>query len=301
MGMVSPKDTIAASDGAGVVLKTGSAVTSVQPGDRIVTHMCPETYPNSTPGTLGEDTLPTMAHIGAGLGQGLNGTLTTHGVFAETSVVKIGDNTSFPEAATLSCSGITAWNCLFGIKGRELKEGDWVLVQGSGGVSVNALQFAHAVGAKVVATTSNEDKGTLLKDLGASDVINYRTTPDWATPAKALTPDGRGFDFVIDVGGNATLSQSLQAARTDGIIQVAGMVGGQADSVPLLGLMGSNVIARGTLLGTRRMMRDMVEFVEEKGVKMAVDKTQFGLDGAKGALEMLEAQKHFAKIIVNIP
>lgn len=300
-GLVAPKDIIAASDGAGIVLKTGSAVTTLQPGDRVVTHMCPETYPGSAPGVLGEDTMPTMGHISAGLGHCLNGTLTTHGVFTETCAVKFGEKMSFAEAATLSCSGITAWNCLYGVKGREIKEGDWVLVQGSGGVSVNALQFAHAVGAKVVATTSNEDKGKRLTELGASHVINYRTSPDWAAPARALTPEGRGFDFVVDVGGNATLSQSIQAVRTDGIIQVAGMVGGQADNVPLLGLMGTNAIARGTLLGTRRMMRDMVNFVEERGVKMAVDDETFPLEGAKEALERLEAQKHFAKVIVNIP
>lgn len=299
--MSAPKDTIAASDGAGVVLKAGSDVTSLQPGDRVVAHMCPEAYPDSSPITLGEDNLPTMGHIIAGLGQSLNGTLTTHGVFTETCLVKFGGKMSFAEAATLSCSGITAWNSLFGLKGKEVKKSDWVLVQGSGGVSVNALQFAHAVGANVVATTSNEEKGKRLKELGASHIINYRTTPDWAVHSKALTPDGRGFDIIVDVGGNATLSQSLQAVRTDGVIQVAGMVGWQADSVPLLGLMGTNAVARGVLLGTRRMMREMVSFVEGKGVRMAVDEEEFGFEGAKEALAKVEAQKHFAKVIVNIP
>ena len=263
--------------------------------------MCPEAYSDQSLGTLDEDTLPTMAHIAAGLGHGMNGTLTTQGVFPESCLVKFNERLSFSEAATLSCSGITAWNSLFGLKGNEVKTGDWVLVQGSGGVSVNALQFAHAVGANVVATTSNEDKAKRLKSLGASHIINYRTTPDWAAPARALTPDGRGFDFVVDVGGNTTLSQSLKALRTGGLLQIAGMLGTQADSVPLMGLLGTNSVARAPLLGTRAMMRDMVKFVEEKQVKMAVDEEEFGLQQAKEALLKLEKQRHFAKVVVNIP
>lgn len=263
--------------------------------------MCPETYSNSSLETVGEDTLPTMAHIAAGLGHGMDGTLTTQGVFPESCLVQFNERLSFAEAATLSCSGITAWNSLFGLKGNEVKAGDWVLVQGSGGVSVNALQFAHAVGANVVATTSNDDKAKRLKSLGASHIINYRSTPEWAAPARALTPDGRGFDFVVDVGGNTTLSESLKALRTGGLLQIAGMLGAQAESVPLMGLLGTNSVARAPLLGTRAMMRDMVKFVEEKQIKMAVDQEEFGLEQAKEALLKLEQQRHFAKVVVNIP
>ena len=142
MSQFSKPDIVPGSDGAGVVISTGTNVKAFTPGDRVVTHMCPETYPVPSLYEVDDTTLPQMGHIGSGLGQGLHGTMTTKGVFTQSCLAKLGDGITFEEAATLSCSGITAWNGLMGLKGREIKKGDWLLVQGSGGVSVAGLQVS---------------------------------------------------------------------------------------------------------------------------------------------------------------
>lgn len=142
MGLKSSPELVPGSDGAGVVLSTGSAVKTFAVGDRVVAHMVPDTFPGTQITPLDDAALPSMAHISAGLGQGMKGTLCTQGVFRESCLAKFGENLSFEEACTLTCSGITAWNAVMGIKGREVRQGDWVLVQGTGGVSIAALQVS---------------------------------------------------------------------------------------------------------------------------------------------------------------
>ncbi|KAF9871819.1 hypothetical protein CkaCkLH20_10753 [Colletotrichum karsti] len=301
LGLKSSPDLVPGSDGAGYVRKTGSDVKSVAPGDRVVMHMVPETFKDNQVAPLDDSTLPSFAHISAGLGHGLNGTLSTHGVFQESCLAKFGDNLSFEEAATLTCSGITAWNALMGLEGKQVKKGDWVLVQGTGGVSIAALQFALAAGANVIATTSSDAKAARLRDLGAHHVINYRSSPDWGAVAKRLTPSSRGVDIVVDVGGNATLGQSLEAMRIDGLIVIAGLLGKTDREEPLMSVLGRICVVRGILLGTRQMMRDMIKFMEEKGVKPALDAEVFTLSEAKAAFERLEQQKHFSKVVIKIP
>lgn len=190
--------TIPGSDGAGVVHSVGSNVTNFKVGDKVLPHMV-------HPAT--DDFLPRLDNISAGLGQALNGTLADESVFPADSLVPMPSNMSFTEAATLGCSGLTSWNALFGLRGRQVKAGDYVLVQGSGGVSIAALQFAHAAGATVVATTGKgDDVAARLTKLGAAHVLNYKKDPDWGTTARKLTPHGRGFDHIVDVGGgSATL------------------------------------------------------------------------------------------------
>jgi NADPH:quinone reductase-like Zn-dependent oxidoreductase len=134
---------IPGSDGAGVVINTGTKVTAIAPGDRVVTHLVPSEFPAHTElYPLAETTLPHMGHICAGLGQELDGTLTTRGVFKESCLARLGRELSFEQAATLSCSGITAWNALMGLRGREVRKDDWVLIQGTGGVSIAAMQVS---------------------------------------------------------------------------------------------------------------------------------------------------------------
>lgn len=143
LGLKSSPNVVLGSDGAGIVLSTGCNVTTVSSGDRVVTHLVPSDFPaHSELYPLANSTLPHMGHICAGLGQELDGTLTTHGVFKESCLVKLGPTISFEQAATLSCSGITAWNALMGLKGREVKKNDWILVQGTGGVSIAAMQVS---------------------------------------------------------------------------------------------------------------------------------------------------------------
>ncbi|KAK7222234.1 hypothetical protein V2G26_010237 [Clonostachys chloroleuca] len=301
-GLVAPPGAIPGSDGAGVVVKIGSQVQNLQPNDRVVTHMVPDKFPADATPPLGDDELPGWSHICAGLGQEMNGTLTTYGVFPESCLVKFGDGMSFEEAATLACSGITAWNALMGLEGKQVKKGDWVLVQGSGGVSVAALQFAVAVGAIVVATTSSEEKGSTLKALGASHIVNYRQTPSWGAAAKELTPSGRGFDIIVDVGGNATLSQSVAAVRRNGVITVVGMIGeADVEPTPMMAVLFVACVVRGILLGSRTMMRSMVKFVEDNDIKLALDDEVFALANVKDAFRRLEEQKHFSKVVIQIP
>jgi NADPH:quinone reductase-like Zn-dependent oxidoreductase len=259
-----------------------------------VTHLVP---------FIPDDELPVFKHIGTGMGQEVNGTLQQYGVFHESCLVLMPQTVSFEQAATLTCSALTAWNALFGLKGRELKKGDWILTQGSGGVSIAALQFAIAAGATVVATTSSEEKEAQIRALGVTHVINYKKDKNWGETARALTPESRGFDQVVDVGGNSTLAQSLKAIRVDGVVTAAGLIGGAGDeSRPaLLDTLYNICIVRGVLLGTRQQFRNMNSFIERNDVKPALDDEVFELKDAKNAYQKLTAQKHFAKVVIKIP
>jgi NADPH:quinone reductase-like Zn-dependent oxidoreductase len=293
---------IPGSDGAGVILRVGSSVHGLAQGDSVVTHLVPEHFSSDELYNLDDNSLPLMGHINAGLGGAIDGTLTTHAILPASCVVKFDSQAlSFEEAATLSCSGLTAWNALMGLPGRQVKKDDWVLVQGSGGVSVAALQFAVAVGANVVATTGSAgEKEERLRHLGAKEVINYRTTPEWGLEARKLTPGGRGFDIIVDVGGHSTLPQTMKANGVDGLVVLAGMLGQSDDPVPLMSILWNPCITRGITLGTRNMMRDMVEFVKEKRISMAVDTQMFPLIALKDALAKMETHKHFAKIVIKV-
>ncbi|CAN8106328.1 unnamed protein product [Discula destructiva] len=286
-------NVIPGSDGAGTVLAVGSAVDWLQPGDQVVTHMVARKP---------DDHMPTVVEdIGPGLGGILNGTLCQRGVFHHSCLVSMPKNMSFEEAATLTCSGLTAWNALMGLPSMQVAKGDWILVQGTGGVSVAALQIAVAVGANVIAITSSASRAQKLEALGAKHVINYREQTNWGEIAKSLTPDKRGVDHVVDVVGAKSLAQSLQAVRPHGLITIAGIVGGMDETDP--GIMSSlwkPCMFRGILLGSRRMFMDMVRFMEENDVRPAVDDVSFRLEDAKAAYERLEQQEHFSKVIIKV-
>lgn len=280
------------SDGAGVVEAVGKKVTKFTAGERVVTHLCPR---------IPDDQPPSMKDISAGLGQSVDGTMREFGNFHESALVHAPSNLNFDQAATLTCSGLTAWNALFGLKGRVVGKGDWVLIQGTGGVSVAALQFAVAAGANVVATTSHDEKKRLLEELGANYVINYREQPSWGSAARKLTPDERGFDLIVDVGGNDTLPESLEAIRTDGIIVATGLLGGsEVEQVPMLKSLVHACTIRGILLGSRHQFREMIEFVEEKNIHPVIDFRTWDLEETKRAYDWLDCQKHFSKVVVRL-
>ncbi|KAI9038222.1 zinc-dependent alcohol dehydrogenase family protein [Aspergillus affinis] len=292
-GLTIEPNVVPGSDGAGVVEAVGSSVNKFQPGDHVCTHM--------TSG-MTENAPATFADIGGGLGQRIDGTLRTHGVFHDTSLVKMPRNLSFDEAATLTCSALTAWNGLFGIEGREPKKGHVVLVQGTGGVSIAALQFALAAGATVTATTSSDEKAARLRSLGAQHVINYKITPNWGEEAKRVTPDGKGVHTVIDVGGLSTLRQSLHAVRPEGMIALTGLLG-QAPDGDIPNIMDGLLhlcTTRGLLLGTRAQFEAMNQFLEEKNVKPVLDDKVFPLQETKEAFEYMSQQHHFSKIVIHI-
>lgn len=240
----------------------------------------------------------------SGLGASLDGTFRTIGTFSEEGLVAMPDVLTFTEAATLSCAGVTAWNALFGLMGKQVTAGDWVLTQGTGGVSLFAVQLAKAVGARVIATTSSSEKAGILRKLGADHIINYREIPEWGAAAKSLA-GGVGVDHVIEVAGPATMKQSVESVRIDGTITVVGFVGGTegGHEVPsLLDTWLRNFTARGIWTGNRQHMEAMCRAIEANPDKLrpVVDSRVFKLHQIKEAFEYLKQGKHQGKVCIEI-
>jgi NADPH:quinone reductase-like Zn-dependent oxidoreductase len=274
----------------------GPSVQEFKAGDRVITYLVPKLAE-----TGGDDAVAGVEVALDALGQGPDGTLRSKGVFSEKALVHAPTSLDWISAATLPCTWLTAWNALFGLKDKAIGPGSWVLVQGTGGVSIAALQVAVAAGATVVATTSNQEKEERLKAVGAAHTINYRTNPEnWGKQARDLTPDGRGFDIIVDVGGDATLLHSLTAITVAGIVVLAGYVGGDAQPVPLFSAFMHACTVRGILGGTRNHLREVAKFIDDKGLKPAVDDIVFELADAKSAYRRLKEKKHFSKVVIEI-
>jgi len=279
---------IANSDGAGEVVATGSKVQSFKAGDKVVTlfnqgHLAGPVDLNSAK---------------TGLGGAIDGTLTKYAVLPETGILHMPSNLNYSEAATLTCAGLTAWNALYGLK--QIKPGDSILVQGTGGVSIFALQFAKAAGAFIVATTSSSEKAKTLKQLGADHVLNYKTTPEWGQAARDLTPGKAGFDNIIEVGGPSTLRESFKCIKMEGIISMIGFVAGTDDVEPSALAPLSNICTvRGIYVGPRDQMVDMNRAVEHMNIKPIVDR-EFAFEEAVDAYEYVYAQKHIGKVVIKV-
>lgn len=267
-------------------------MTRFKPGDKVIT-------------------LFNQGHIGGsldhlsiqtGLGGAVDGTLRTVGAFDEQGLVPMPSNLDFHEAATLTCAGLTAWNALYGLTDKKLLPGQWVLTQGTGGVSIFAVQFAKAAGAKVIATTSSDEKAKLLEKLGADHIINYRTTPNWGVKAKELT-GGVGVDHVVEVAGPVSMQQSLESIRIDGVISIIGFVGGGGENEPgFLETLTRICTVRGLLVGNRVQMEEMCRAVEANPEKLrpVVDPKIFTLDQVKEAYEYQWSGKHQGKVCIKI-
>ena len=201
------------SDGAGEVAEIGPGVTRVKPGDRVA-GIFMQTW-------LGGEIEP--EHAASSLGGAIHGVLAEYVVFSQDGLVRLPEHLSFEEGATLPCAAVTAWNALYG--GRPLRVGETVLVLGTGGVSIFALQLAHAAGARVIATSSSDGKIAQAKTLGASDGVNYREHPEWHEEVLQLT-GGRGVDHVVEIGGASTLPRSIAAARLGGQVHQIGVRAG---------------------------------------------------------------------------
>jgi NADPH:quinone reductase-like Zn-dependent oxidoreductase len=205
------------------------------------------------------------------------------------------------EASTLTCAGLTAWNALYGLESRALKPGQTVLTQGTGGVSIFALQFAKAAGARVIATTSSAKKAELLKKYGADHVINYKETPNWGEEAAKLTPGQKGVDHVVEVGGPTTMAQSLKAVAIDGVITIIGFIGGTDKDQPgFLDCLTNMCTVRGILVGSRLQMEDMCAAVEANDIHPIVDEKVFEFKDLKDAYQYMWDQKHFGKLTVKV-
>ncbi|KAF1966162.1 alcohol dehydrogenase [Bimuria novae-zelandiae CBS 107.79] len=282
-------NVVPGSDGAGTVEEVGSRVTRFKKGDKVATLF--------NQGHLAGSLSP--AAIGTGLGGALDGTLREYGTFDEQGLVHIPSNLNFFEAATLPCAALTAWNALYGLK--PLQPGHTVLTQGTGGVSIFALQFAKAAGARVIATTSSASKADLLKKYGADHVINYKETPNWGETAKALTPGGLGCEHIVEVGGPSTLKQSLSAIKIDGVISIIGFIGGFSKDQPsFLDALSNICTVRGLLVGSRQQFEDMNAAIEANDIHPVVDEKVFGLSELKEAYKYMYEQKHFGKLTIRI-
>lgn len=278
----------ACSDGAGEVVEVGERVTRFRPGDRVVTLF----NQGHLYGAVD------AAAAATGVGGTVDGTLRQYGAYGEQGLARAPRNLSDLEAAALTCAGVTAWNALHGL--RALLPGQWVLVQGTGGVSLFALQLAKAAGARVVATTSSAGKAELLRGLGADHVINYRDDPGWGSTARRLTPGGLGVDHVVEVGGAGTLEQSCAAIKYEGVISIVGFLGGARPKTSALDALFHLCTFRGVYVGSREMLEDMVRCIEANDIHPVLDPTVFSLDKAKDAYQYMWDKKHVGKIAIKI-
>ncbi|KAL7274070.1 hypothetical protein RUND412_003054 [Rhizina undulata] len=278
------------SDGAGEVIAIGAQVKAFQLGDKVATVF----NQGHQYGALDEYSIQT------GLGGVLDGCLREFAVFPEYGLVKIPDSISYEEAATLPCAALTAWNALYGL--RPLRAGESVLVQGTGGVSMFALQFAKAAGAFVVATTSTNKKADVLVGLGADAVVNYRNTPEWGAEAKTHTPNNAGFDHIVEVGGINTLPESFKSIKYEGIISVIGFIGGvdPKKHVTALDALSNVCTLRGILVGSKAQMQDMIKAIDVNEIKPVIDEKTFRLEEAREAYHYMWEQKHFGKLVIKI-
>jgi NADPH:quinone reductase-like Zn-dependent oxidoreductase len=281
-----PLPLIPFSDGAGEVAAVGAGVSRVAVGDRV----CPLFFQSWLDGPV------TAESRNRPLGGPLSGVLQQRMLLDDYGVSKFPAHLSFEEAATLPCAGLTAWRAL--TVETRVGPGQTVLVQGTGGVSIFALQFAKALGAQVIATSSSDEKLARAKKLGADQVINYKTTPDWGRAARELT-GGKGIDVVVEVGGENTLNQSFDAARVGGDIVVIGVLGGFSSPVMIPIVFGKNLHIHGISVGSRAMFDDMCAHIDKWKLKPVVDKV-FPFDDLPDALRLMQAGGHFGKIAVKV-
>lgn len=280
----APKpDLIPLSDGAGEVVAVGPGVGRIKVGDRVAGCFMQKWIG----GAIDE------AAQASAMGGAIDGMLTELAVLEEDGVVRLPAGLSFEEGATLPCAGLTAWNALVEIG--HIKAGDVVQIQGSGGVSIFALQFAKMFGARVIATSSSAAKAQRLKQMGAEAVIDYRATPDWDKETLRLT-GGRGADITVEVGGAGTLPRSFLATRLGGRIAVIGLLSGiaQVDPMPIL---RRNLRVQGLYVGSKQMFEAMNRAIEANGLKPVIDKV-FPFAEAKEAYRHLKGQGHFGKIVI---
>ena len=287
-GLYNPKlplPLIPFSDGVGEVVAIGSGVTRVNIGDRVAGIF----FQKWLAGEL------TAEKAESALGGAIEGMLAEYVVLHEDGVVRVPEHLTDEEAASLPCAAVTAWNALFTSGG--LKAGDTVLIQGTGGVSIFALQFALLAGARVIATSSSDEKLERVLQLGASDGINYKQTPDWSKKVRELTA-GDGVDYVVEVGGAGTLSESLRAVRYGGQISLIGVLTGGSAEINTASILMKNVKVQGIYVGSREMFEAMNSAIALHKLHPVCDRV-FPFHEAPEALKYMETGSHFGKICIR--
>jgi NADPH:quinone reductase-like Zn-dependent oxidoreductase len=279
-------NVIPLSDGAGEVIAVGSAVTRFRVGERVA-------------GTFFRnwiDGAPPRAPLVALGAPPADGVLAEYAVFAEQDAVAVPAHLSARAAATLPCAAVTAWHAL--VELGHVAPGETVLVIGTGGVSVFALQFARLAGARVLVISSSDEKLERARTLGADGCINYRTSPDWEREVLKLT-EGRGVDHVLEVGGSGTLSRSIASVAVGGRIALIGVLTGVGSAVSPYGLLGKQASIHGVFVGSRGHFERMNAAIAVNRLEPIVDRI-FGFDDAPAAYRHLESGAHFGKVLLSI-
>lgn len=274
------------SDGAGEVVEIGEDVTNFSVGDRVM-------------GTFAPDWLSgqgTRAQIRNTIGGPNDGTLCELKIFTDHGLVSIPSHLSYEEAATLPCAALTSWSAMV-IEG-TVNPGDTVVVLGTGGVSIFALQFAKILGANVIATSGSDEKLEKAKQLGADYTINYKSTKDWSKEIKRIT-EGVGADHIIEVGGGGTLEQSIKSIRPFGQISLIGVLAGGSKDLNLLPVLMNNIKIQGIVVGSKAGFESMNKAISYHKLKPIVDKV-FSFEESKESIEYLKSGNHFGKVCIKI-
>ena len=279
------KGLVPTSDGAGEVVEVGAGVDGFKAGDRVMGTFHPRWYGGRMP--------PNVSQYG--YGSEIDGWLVERKVISQESVVRVPDGLTYEEASTLPCAALTAWSAL--TLGMAIRSGHTVLTQGTGGVSIFALQLAKAVGAFVIATTSSVAKADRLRTLGADEVVVYKEEPRWGDRVRALT-GGRGVDCVVEVGGPGTMGESLRAVRAGGEIASIGFLSTERTGIDFFALFGSGATFRHISVGSREGLQDVARAIAMAGIKPVIDRV-FDFERAKEAFAHLESGSHFGKVVIR--
>jgi NADPH:quinone reductase-like Zn-dependent oxidoreductase len=278
-------DVVLLADGAGEIVGVGSGVARHKIGDRVAGSV----FPRWIDGRFSMD-------VAAQIGGSLDGMLTEFVVASEDAVVQIPDHLSFVQAATLPCAGVTAWNALTGL--RPPSPGDTVLTLGSSSVSLFAIMFARMHGARVIATTSSDEKAERLRRLGADEVVNYKAFPEWQTAVRELT-GGRGVDHVIEVGGGGTLERSLKSVAIEGQIAIIGWLANQTTTIDVGAIAGGVATMRRIAVGSRAQFAAMNRAISAHRMVPVIDRV-FDFADALSAFRYFEAGSYFGKVVVRL-
>ncbi|MDB5462304.1 MAG: zinc-binding dehydrogenase family protein [Phenylobacterium sp.] len=275
-----PSGRVPLSDGAGEVVAVGAGVARFKPGDRVINAFFPNWFGgafNAMPEQYVSD------H---------DGWLTEYKVVSAEALAAMPKHLTFEEAATLPCAAVTAWSALSGVRA-----GDTVLTQGTGGVSLFAVQLAKALGARVIATTSTPEKAQRLRDLGADEVVDYRATPDWGDRVRGLT-GGRGVDRVVEVGGPDTLTQSVKTIAYGGQISLVGVLAGAEGGIDFMTMFMSLATFKPIVVGSRRDLEDLGRTLEQHEIRPVIDSV-FSFDDAKAGWSHFADRQLFGKVVVR--
>ncbi|MEQ8277555.1 MAG: NAD(P)-dependent alcohol dehydrogenase [Deltaproteobacteria bacterium] len=275
------------SDGMGEVVAVGDAVTRAAVGDRVAVAFFEDWIARPVP--------PDRRLHRVARGGPVDGMLTKMAVVSEEAVTPAPSNLTNAEVATLPCAALTAWSAL--VSQGEVGPGQWVVVQGTGGVSLFALQFAKKLGARVIVTSSSEEKLARARSLGADHGINYKTTPDWGKAVAKHTTHGA--DHVLEVGGAGTLQQSLVAVRPGGHISVIGVLSGVKSDLNVVPILMNNIRLQGVHVGSRTEFEAMNRAIEQQNLKPVVDRI-FPFEDAPRAFRYVEEAKHFGKVCISM-